>query len=89
LCAAGNIPKLLLAVESIVFDIVFMVQHYLLYTNRADPVAKINEEAGGSTEAAANGSQYEQLHSPINVNNKAAEDEEKFSDASNGRISDM
>jgi len=35
----GNIPKLLLAVESVGFDILFMIQHYVLYTNRADPLA--------------------------------------------------
>ena len=81
LCS-GNIPKLLLALESMVFDVLFMVQHYVLYTNRADPVAKLNERDGG--EAAAGGDRYEQLHSPINV--KAEHDDEKTSDdASNER----
>lgn len=79
------------------FDIVFMVQHYLLYTNREDPVAKHNEHSAGGSEddVAADGahsqSHYEQLHSPINVNDKAAsEDEEKVrGSASNGHFNDM
>ena len=77
-------PKLLLAVESMVFDVVFMVQHYVLYTDRSDPIAKVNVEAGGSVSAADGGSgdQYEQLHSPINQRDKAADEEEKR--ASNG-----
>lgn len=75
----GNVPKLLLAVESIVFDVVFMVQHYVLYTNRADPVAKLNQDdTSADTDKPSSGDQYEQLHSPIN----RADDEKSAS--SNG-----
>jgi len=35
----GNIPKLLLAIESIGFDILFMVQHYVLYKDRREIVS--------------------------------------------------
>merc|ERR1719163_1697127 len=45
----GNVPKLILALESIIFDVIFMVQHYCLFGDRgravlssdAGPVAKI------------------------------------------------
>lgn len=30
----GNIPKLLLAIQSILFDILFIIQHYILYRHR-------------------------------------------------------
>ena len=65
--------------ESILFDIVFMVQHYLLYTNRADPVAKYAAEKGGAGESANGSDSYEQLNSPINVDDKLSS-----ADGSNG-----
>jgi len=45
----GNIPKLLLAVESVGFDILFMIQHYVLYTDRHDPIADINKHQSGNS----------------------------------------
>ncbi|KAL7581083.1 hypothetical protein ACA910_005886 [Epithemia clementina (nom. ined.)] len=33
----GNIPKLLLGQVSIVFDVIFCLQHYVLYPSRSDP----------------------------------------------------
>ena len=32
-----NIPKLILGLESVMFDVIFIVQHYVLYTDRTDP----------------------------------------------------
>ena len=37
---AANIPKLLLSVESVFFDIVFLVQHYILYRKHRTDAAK-------------------------------------------------
>ena len=77
---SGNIPKLLLALESVVFDLLFMVQHYVLYTNRADPVAAHSgdtEDGEEGGKAGQQGDAYEALHSPINVNGKGASDDEK------------
>ena len=48
----GNVPKLLLALESIAFDILFMVQHYTLYTDRRDPAAALALGEQGSGEEA-------------------------------------
>ena len=69
----------MLALESVVFDILFMVQHYVLYTNRADPVAKHNEEDEAGAQAGKQGDADEALHSPINGNGKGASDDEKAS----------
>ena len=77
----GNVPKLVLALESIAFDLLFIVQHYLLYTNRTDP-ARLGAGAGGGGDVRKAGHDsadyYEQLHSPINGKRRnAGEDEEK------------
>ena len=72
----GNVPKLLLALESIGFDILFMVQHYVLYTDRRDPTATgagggvqggseaLLKKGGGGGGDGSNG--YEQISSPTN-----------------------
>ena len=49
----GNIPKLLLALESVAFDILFMVQHYVLYRGRGvkegeEPLMDGEGEDGGA-----------------------------------------
>ena len=55
----GNIPKLLLALESVAFDVVFMAQHYCLYRGKGvkqgeggeEPLVDGEEEEGeGDTE---------------------------------------
>jgi cystinosin len=40
----GNIPKFLLAAISIVFDIMFMIQHYVLYRGNKPPEGEDEEE---------------------------------------------
>jgi LCT (Lysosomal Cystine Transporter) family transporter len=49
----GNPAKFFLGLESIFFDLVFIVQHYLLYTDRTDRDAAA--AAAAKAEAAANG----------------------------------
>ena len=51
----GNVPKLLLALESVAFDVLFMVQHYVLYRGRGvkgeeegeEPLVDGEGEGGG------------------------------------------
>lgn len=38
---AGNVPKLVVACESIFFDIIFITQHYILYRGNAAPEADV------------------------------------------------
>ena len=57
----GNIPKFGLGVESIVFDLLFMFQHYILYRDRHDPALDKQRQpdkaklliVGGDAHAAA------------------------------------
>ena len=80
----GNVPKLLLALESIGFDILFMVQHYVLYTDRRDPAAMRGGMLGGGgggeallKKGGGGGASdaYQQISSP--VNGAHAHEEEK------------
>ena len=68
----GNVPKLLLALESIGFDILFMVQHYVLYTSRTDPV--LSGGGGGDEALLKKGGGGDHYHS---MNGAHAEEDEK------------
>eukprot|EP00457_Paulinella_chromatophora_P014024 gb/GEZN01014395.1/.p1 GENE.gb/GEZN01014395.1/~~gb/GEZN01014395.1/.p1 ORF type:complete len:294 (-),score=36.86 gb/GEZN01014395.1/:36-917(-) len=41
-----NVPKLLLALLSISFDLLFMTQHYILYPSRTDPHLDFSQQQG-------------------------------------------
>jgi cystinosin len=75
----GNVPKLVLAIETIAFDGLFIVQHFLLYTDRMDPVRLAAGAGGGDVRKAGDASAgyYEQVHSPINGQRRHDGEDEK------------
>ena len=79
----GNVPKLLLAWESMAFDVLFMVQHYVLYTDRRDPALVGRSETGDDAllkKRAGGGDAYQAINSPVNGAH-VEEDEKKHSHA--------
>jgi len=59
----GNIPKLTLSIVTIFFDIVFITQHYVLYTDRTDGSVRTNPRAshGGGDAGGREGGGKEPL----------------------------
>jgi len=54
----GNIPKLTLSIVTIFFDVVFIIQHYVLYTDRTDTTVRSNPRAahgGGDSDGREGG----------------------------------
>ena len=83
----GNVPKLLLALESIAFDILFMLQHFVLYRGNGvkegeEPLVESDGEGGAETdegegkregEGEEDGGQVEGAVRPHQRSSKAAQ----------------
>jgi len=63
----GNVPKFLLGLLSMFFDVIFMVQHYILYRHAVDPQKSLPEQSSSESFEAAKYHSLGSQHFDANV----------------------